>query len=571
MEHATNHEQSNWAAFNESESIDLQYYFYLFRSQWIILVLMSLLAAAAAFGASQLITPVYRSSTTLLVDVGGATDNVDLNNIRTSELLARTYVELLESRDILEKVIIELELPLSVNALKGAISASPIGNTQLVRVQVEDTNPQRASDIANAVAQALIDDVYDDETAPYIASEQNLSERLDDFDEQIESIQAQLDSLARETGSSAVSERARLDQILSDANAARTVILREYEDIRVKKNEATSNLQQVEEAIPARSPIRPRISQNTILGLFLGLIAAAALILGRELLDDTVHDPERLSRQIGIPILGRILNFDADNERLITLHKPRAPQAENFRSVRLNLDYASPDEELRSILITSAAPSEGKSTLASNLAIVMAQGGKRTVLIDGDMRRPKVHRIFDVPNMVGLSNLFLPSANGATDSISPTAIENLFVVSSGPLPPNPSELFYSRRAGEIIQNTEKVSDMVIVDTPPIATMTDAAAIARHVDGVVLAVRFGQTKQRVLDQALEALQQVNARILGLVITDIGNKNNRYGNYYYNYRYDYSGYSVYYQEEISPKKTGLRSRLKQRKTKQKAGSG
>lgn len=561
---------TTWDETSDEIEIDLRYYYYLLLSQWWLLLGMAVLAGAVAFGISSLQEPVYRSTATIYVDSRRGEGNADFTDLRTSQTLAETYSELITSREILEQTVVSLDLAeqgVGVRALQNVVSASPVGSTQLIRVSAEDTNPQQAADIANTVSQVLINEIQEIETSGYVASETNLTNQLSYLDEQIANVEQELAELEGKSDSASIDERNRLEALLSEYNRDYSPLLQSREETRLKKFEASSNMRLFEEATAARAPIRPRTILNTAMGILLGLIAAVAYVLGRELLDDTVNDPERLSQQTGVPIIGRILNFDADNERLITIHKPRSPQAENFRSIRLNLDYASPDEELHSILITSAAPSEGKSTLASNLAIVMAQGGKHTTLIDGDMRRPKVHRIFDVPNMVGLSNLFLPSANGSMDSASPTAVDNLSVISSGPLPPNPSELFYSRRAGEIIRNVEKASDMVIVDTPPIVTMTDAAAIARHVDGVILAVRFGQTKRRVLDQAIEAVRKVDGRILGMVITDVGNRTSRYGNYYYNYRYNYSGYSVYYQNEEPSQSPSLASRLKRGKKQEK----
>lgn len=549
----------HWDNGPDEIEIDLRYYWYLLHSNWWLLALMTVVAGSVAFGVSYVQPKVYRAETTLLVDAGGTTGADDLGALRVSESLAQTYAELVSSREVLEETIGELGLSDSVRELGDGVNANPVGSTQLLRISAEYGNPIIAAAVANKLAEVLITEIESFQSSRYGESQANLQEQLSYLDTQIAATQEELDAPSVTTD-----ERTQLQSLLGEYNRQRTSVLQSIEALQLSLIQSSSNVQQTERAVAPEGAIRPNPLRNAILGAVLGLMAAVGIILAREFLDDTINDPERMSEQIGIPIIGRIMNFDADNERLITIEKPRSPQAENFRSVRLNLDYASPDQELRSILITSAAPSEGKSTLASNLAIVMAQGGKHTMLIDGDMRRPKVHRIFDVPNMVGLSNLFLPSANGSMDSASATAVENLSVVSSGPLPPNPSELFYSRRAGEIIQNAENSSDMVIVDTPPIAAMTDATAIARHVDGVILAVRFGQTKRRVLDQAIDALKQVDARILGLVITDIGNRGNRYGNYYYNYRYGYSGYSVYYQDEETQEATGLRSRLR-RKTK------
>ena len=537
--------------------IDLGYYYHLLKAQWISLLIVALGAGIVAFAVSSFQEPVYRSTATIFVDSRRGNGSADYTDLRTSESLAGTYAELITSRTVLDKAAEVL----TVARLDGSISANPVAGTQLIRISAESTNAARAAIIANTVSQVLIDQIQEIETFGYTSSEENFTTQLNFLDEQVLEVEDKIEALRGSTDSVDIEERTRLETILTEYNRDYSSLLRSREQVRLDKFEATSNMRLFEEAEPALSPVRPRITLNTVIGVILGLMAMVGFILGRELLDDSVRDLDRLSMKLGIPILGQILHFDADNERLITTLKPRSPAAESFRSVRLNLDFASPDTTLRSILITSAAPAEGKSTLSSNLGSVMAQGGKRTVIIDSDLRKPRQHRSFGVMNMQGLSNLFLSSANVSLDSVmTQTAVENLFLIPSGSLPPNPSELLYSRRAGEILREAEEAVDMVIVDAPPITIMTDAAALARHVDGVVVVVRFGETKQRTLTHAIDALRHVDAKILGFVLTDVGRKDGRYG-YYYQYRYG-NQYQSYYDVETQAPPRGWRDRFRRK---------
>lgn len=546
-----------WEERPDEIEIDLGYYYHLLRAQWLSLLVVAVGAGIMAFAVSSLQEPVYRSTATIFVDSRRGNGSADFTDIRTSESLAETYAELITSRTVREKAIEAL----GVERLDGSISANPVAGTQLIRISSESTNPARAATIANTVSQVLIDEIQGIETSGYTRSEDNFTTQLGFLDEQVLVVEENIEILRGSTDSVDIEERIRLESVLTEYNRDYSSLLRNREQVRLDKFEATSNMNLFEQAEPTLSPVRPRITLNTIIGVILGLMVMVGFILGRELLDDSVRDLDRLSMKLGIPILGQILHFDADNERLITTLKPRSPAAESFRSVRLNLDFASPDTTLRSILITSAAPAEGKSTLSSNLGSVMAQGGKRTVIIDSDLRKPRQHRSFGVMNMQGLSNLFLSSANVSLDSVmTQTAVENLFLIPSGSLPPNPSELLYSRRAGEILREAEEAVDMVIVDAPPITIMTDAAALARHVDGVVVIVRFGETKQRTLTHAIDALRHVDAKILGFVLTDVGRKDGRYG-YYYQYRYG-NQYQSYYDVETQASPRGWRDRFRRK---------
>ena len=548
-----------WDEQSNEIEIDLGYYYHLLKAQWLSLLVIAMGAGVVAFAVSSLQEPVYRSTATIFVDSRRGNGSADFTDLRTSESLAETYAELITSRTVLDQAARSL----GVETFEGEVSADPVAGTQLIRISAESTNTARAAIIANTVSQVLIDQIQEIETSGYTKSEENFTIQLGFLDEQVIEVEEQIEALRGSTDATTIEERTRLETVLTEYNRDYSSLLSSREQVRLDKFEATSNMNLFEEAEPTESPVRPRTTLNTVIGVILGLMGMVGFLLGREMIDDTIRDLDRLGMKLGIPIIGQVLHFEAEteNERLVTTLKPRSPQAESFRSVRLNLDFASPDSEVRSILITSAAPGEGKSTLSSNLATVMAQGGKRTILIDSDLRKPKQHRTFGVMNMQGLSNLFLGSANNSVDvAIAPTAVDSLSLIPSGSLPPNPSELLYSRRAGEIIQLAEQAADIVVIDAPPVTIMTDAIALARHVDGVILVVRFGQTKQRTLIQAVESLRQIDAKILGFVLTDVGNKDGRYG-YYYQYRYA-SQYESYYEVETDAPSRGWLDRFRRK---------
>jgi non-specific protein-tyrosine kinase len=218
--------------------------------------------------------------------------------------------------------------------------------------------------------------------------------------------------------------------------------------------------------------------------------------------------------------------------------------AESFRALRTNINFAGVGAPLHRIIITSPTPQDGKTTVASNLAVVFAQGEKSVVLIDADLRRPQVHHRFGLINKLGLSDLFVKPDDAITDALQRTTNPRLAVMTSGSLPPNPSELLTSQRMGKIMETLMHGFDVILIDTPPLLSVTDAAAMAQSVDGVILVARPGTTKKSALKQSIETLQAGKANILGVVLNDVNPGSRKYG-YYYNQYYSKEHY--YYDSE------------------------
>ncbi|PAD67847.1 capsular biosynthesis protein [Bacillus sp. 7586-K] len=221
--------------------------------------------------------------------------------------------------------------------------------------------------------------------------------------------------------------------------------------------------------------------------------------------------------------------FNLQNRSLISLTNPKSPIAEQFRTIRTNIQFSSVDKELQTIIVTSSGPGEGKSTNTANLAVVFAQQGKRVLLIDADLRKPTVHYTFRTENHVGLSNVLTRQLT-LEEAVSTTAQEKLWVLSSGPIPPNPSELLGSKNMQVLLEQAKEEYDVIVIDTPPVLAVTDAQILANLADGVVLVVSSGKTERDSAKKAKELLESAQAKILGVVLN---NKKAEESHYYYYY--------------------------------------
>lgn len=288
-------------------------------------------------------------------------------------------------------------------------------------------------------------------------------------------------------------------------------------------------------------PFSPRPVRNLALALVLGLLLGIGIAVLRETLDNTVKDPDDVREATGAATLGAIA-FDsgASKRPLIVQDKPRAPRAEAFRQLRTNLQFVQVDRPLRSFVITSSVPKEGKSTTACNLAITLAQAGVRTVLVEGDLRRPRVADYLGIEGAVGLTTVLIGRAELA-DAVQPWGDGTLHVLPSGPIPPNPAELLSSAGMRQLLQQLTTDFDMVIIDAPPLLPVTDAAILATMTDGAVLNVHAAATRKDQLRTAAEALQAVDANVLGAVLTMVPRRGAGSG-YGYGYGYGYGGYGA-----------------------------
>ena len=225
---------------------------------------------------------------------------------------------------------------------------------------------------------------------------------------------------------------------------------------------------------------------------------------------------------------------EISSDKLVALHHKKSPATEAFRTIRTNLQFMSPDKELKVIMVTDSEAGIGKSTVASNLALTFSMTGQKTLLIDTDMRKPMLHKLFDLPNFQGLSSYLAGDQDEIEDLIQECKHSGTFLLPAGPIPPNPSEMLNSKKMEDLIKKCKKESAITIIDAPPLLPVTDALLLSQKVDGVIMVAETNQTKKEVFTKGIERLQQVNANILGTILNKYPvNKSSyyTYENYYY----------------------------------------
>jgi tyrosine-protein kinase len=319
--------------------------------------------------------------------------------------------------------------------------------------------------------------------------------------------------------------------------------------VRLAEATSTSNVVQMEAAYPSEIPVRPKTVRNTIMGAVFGFFLAVGLVILIDIMDDTLN-PENVTKELGLPVLGVIARYHSDSDTPIVQSEPRSPISEAFRSLRTNIQFTSVDHPLRSLLVTSPSPQDGKSTVAVNLGASLAQSGFRVAIIEADLRRPQIHKRLSLGNRQGISGVFVQPQVVLNGALQKTSVENLYALTSGTIPPNPSELLGSEKMQEIIRKVNEQADFVLLDTPPVTAVTDAVVLASRVDGVLLVVKPGSTKLAACKQTVEQLERVGAHILGVVLNDVEWKRSRYRYSYY--RGYYSTYDMYYGSDSKPKR-------------------
>lgn len=327
-----------------------------------------------------------------------------------------------------------------------------------------------------------------------------------------------------------------------------------YEEARIQEASQISSVYVIDEAIPNFIPIKPKTKVNILLGFVLGLALGIGVILLREFLDHSVRSKEDLEKMgltvMGIipsmlidkskKVLGKKISSEEDyRSRLISHFKPRSPVSEAFRSLRTNIDLSLADRKIKSLVVTSAGAQEGKSTVISNLSITFAQLGMKVLLIDADMRKPTINKLFSTSQKPGLANIITKRAK-IEDAIFHTEIDNLDIIPAGTLPPNPSELLGSDNLREIFEELSKRYDKIFFDAPPLMAVTDAAILGAITDGVLLVTRAGVSQTEVVSHLRQELSNSNIRIIGTVLNDVNTKNTSSGYYYYYQRYYFDKY-------------------------------
>ncbi|MCF8037810.1 MAG: polysaccharide biosynthesis tyrosine autokinase [Desulfohalobiaceae bacterium] len=312
------------------------------------------------------------------------------------------------------------------------------------------------------------------------------------------------------------------------------LLVKRFKEASLTEDIKTVNVRVVDPAETPRSPIKPEKKRNMLLAMVLGLFLGGGLAFFSEYLDDTLKTPEEVKSLIGLPFLGMIPKIKKSQEsiELTVKNDPKSMASEAFRSLRTNVLFSSADQTPRVLLISSSLPEEGKTSTAVNLATAMAQAGSKTVLLGCDMRKPTVHKVFGFSREEGLSNCLTGSLEVGQACL-PTGVDNLDLIPSGPIPPNPSELLGSQGMSGLLETLKENYERIVIDSPPLTAVTDASLLAQKADGVILVVRAFVTSKQAVKAGLEQLRNVGAKILGVAFNsiDMDKEGAYYSSYYY----------------------------------------
>lgn len=523
--------------------MELRRYLSLLKKWGWLILLITGLAAAGSYFYSQTIPPTYRSTAVLLVGQEQQNVNPTPSDLYVSNNLAQAYALLVNQPSVLQAAAQELNWEGSWESLYFVVSASAPQGGQTISVSATSRSPERAQAIANEIAhQVILQSPISQQQKASDAQRAFITEQQALMQSQIVLAQKQLSELSQQAALE--SDPDKLEGLSARVSGLQAKIdgwQRTYLSMGTLLNQSAGKYLTVIAPAPLPgSPISPNIMQNVLLAAAAGLVFAGGVVLLLEYLDDTLKTSDDAQRVLNLTTLGSIARIHPvrkPEDALITIKHPRSPTAEDYRILRTNLRYAGIENPGGALLVTSANPGEGKTTTAANLAIAIAQGGKRVILVDADLRRPSIHRVFDIQDDRGLSSLFLDDAPLLEDVLQPTAVEGLMVLPSGQPPPNPAEMLDSKRMTNLLRALRDQSDMVVIDSPPVLVVADANILASRCSGAVLVVDSGRTRTESARRVNEALKRSQVKILGVVMNRIsGRRGGYYNNYYY---YSYGG--------------------------------
>ena len=523
--------------------MELKHYFAVLAKWAWLLLLAPIVVASISFAVSKRMEPVYQASTTLLISQTGDASRADYNALLTSERIAKTYAELITKRPVLEKVITDLQLEMTPRQLAGDIDVSLPSSTQLLIVRVRSNDAIQAVAIANSVAATFLERNGRSGHTTYSAYEQVISGQLQKVQGEIQTVQQDLNAALErkktlpddaEEGVALLLDREirQLQQSLDDARRTYATLLSSYLQISDQDNSAIQMEIVEPAALPARK-IRPRIAFNTGIAAFAGLMLALGLVFLLDYLDESLESLESVEQALGIPaltIVPSITDREASSDQPMALLRPTSTYAEALRGLRTSIQFNMLREKQRTLLVTSSFPQEGKSTTLANLGLVMAQAGKRVLLVDADLRQGNLHTVFGVSNRVGLTDLLVHRLLPDESTLADTGIPNLFLLPHGARPTASSELLGSDHMAALLEHLNRFVDVILVDSPPVLALTDALVLAPQVDGVLMVVQVGRVSRPDAQKAIRHLQSVGANLMGAILTQGKVSSSEYYGYY-----------------------------------------
>jgi Mrp family chromosome partitioning ATPase len=539
----------------------LEQFWTVIIKRWQIILICFLVVGLGTFIGSKLMKPLYQSSALVEVVIHSSSINqTSYTDLQASDQLVQTEATLATSDPVL-RVVASHYTGLTVIQLAQEVSSTTKLNTQLFEIDVVDTSPTRAADLANDVAGTLTKQQSQAAQLQNTNAQKQIQQNLDQTSQQINDVTTKISALQAKAGNQG--QIALLQAQLSGYQQHYSQWQSALAQLELTQAQAQSGdiLLVAQPAQPTVIPVRPNIRLYTGIGLLVGLLLGILLAMLFERLDTRVRTPEEITHLLAWPVLATI--WHAGSSKTKDVINPSGHNVEPFRILRTNIGFSSLDQPLRSLVVTSAVPRDGKSSIAANLAIFIAKAGKSTLLIDADLHRPTQHTLFNLPpDKLGLSNAVLafsmPDAprtpiynqfvmntstlqgGPSTSNISlepfvhSVGIPNLWIMPSGPLPPNPSEFLESKVMQGFLAMIENCGiEMVIFDTPPLLGLSDASILASKVDGALIVVDTKRATKGKLRQSKAMLSQTGVHVLGCVANKLKHKRKESSYYYYYY--------------------------------------
>lgn len=473
------------------------------RRAWLV-VTVAATCAGVVLGAAAVRDEVYEADAQLVLRES-LTDRVfnatSGRAVFHPDRIALTEVALLESDRV------EQEVARALDRTPPEVEATLAEDADVVTATVRSEDPQLAARAANAYAEAFIEVRRSEDEAAAL-------DAVEELQAEIDALQERIDALALDP--SRASERASL---VSQQSAFRS----ELDELRVQAAIGSGGAAILNAAVEPTDPVSPKPARDTVIALLLGLVLGVALAFVVDHFDDSVRTVDDLERAVpGVPIIGAVPHVGAwrvsADSPVVALDDPGARATEAFRAVRTALDFLATEHGHRVFMITSAAAGEGKSAVAANLGVLFARAGLRTAVVDADLRRPRLHRFFDVPHAPGFTSVVLGDEPVSAAYVPIEGVEGLVVLPVGPRQPLPSEVLASPRSGEVLRRLAAEFDVVLVDAAPTVPVTDAVVLTRWVDAVVLVVRAHQADRRNVQRAVALLEQAQVPIAGVILND-----------------------------------------------------
>lgn len=493
------------------------------RRHWQRIVGTALLATLIALSFARFQAPIYRATAILLVDstLAGASDSPysPFWALLADEQRTRTIQRLLTVHPVMVAAVRSLGLEVDPKQLAQSVDVERVPETRVIRLSASSTDPETAAALANAIPVAFSEYTHTHRTLALSAERENLLEADRLLSARIDAAEVELTTLAHSSNSKdSAGDRRLLESLAQDRSFHRAISQRLF-DLNLAASQPSERLEVIEPARAPRSPIRPRLTLYSAGGFLIGLLVSSATVIVADHLDDTLESPDEAATHLQLPVLGVLpwlAKEIADREPIVrAAHSSEASEA--YRFVSVHLQMAAIGRPLRRVLVTSAEPGEGKSTLVRNLGILLTQAGRTVAIVDADLRRPSQHRQLGLPNRLGLSTAILAEKRSLEGSLRPTPYPGLIFLGTGPLPPNPAEVLGSGRMARLLDELSERVDITLIDCCPVTAAIDPVVLAARVDAVILTLALKETQLHAALRAKEELARAGAGFIGLVIT------------------------------------------------------